>query len=121
MTSHPISRGSDEFPLYPAHLLKVVDGDTVHLEIDLGLETYRRIKCRLYGINAPEMSMAAGELAKKRLVELVLWERPLLVKTYKDRTEKYGRYLVEIYTSELAKESVNEQLVREGFAVKYLP
>lgn len=104
---------------YRARLLRVVDGDTVHLEIDLGLETYRRIKCRLAAINAPEMSTPAGPPAKARLVELLGTGDALVVHTVKDRTEKYGRYLVTIFTSS-DSQSVNDQMVSEGYAVEYM-
>lgn len=40
---------------YAAKLIEVIDGDTVDLLIDLGLEIHKRERCRLYGIDAPEM------------------------------------------------------------------
>lgn len=105
---------------YQAKLLRVVDGDTVHLEIDLGLETFRRIKCRLAKINSPELSTPLGPPARTRLQEL-LGNGGLFVRTFKDRTEKYGRYLVEIYAPPDAHTSVNSRMVAEGHAVEYLP
>jgi micrococcal nuclease len=105
---------------YSARLIRVVDGDTVHLEIDLGLESFRRIKCRLAGINAPEMSTPGGPPAKARLQELLGTGQALVVHTYKDHTEKYGRYLVDIYTPPDRTMTVNARMVAEGHAVEYM-
>ena len=39
---------------YKCELIKVVDGDTVDVLIDVGFSTYRKERVRLYGINTPE-------------------------------------------------------------------
>lgn len=50
---------------YRAKVLRVVDGDTLYLAVDMGLETTRILDVRLYGINCPEMHDApAGATAK---------------------------------------------------------
>lgn len=60
------------FGPYPARCVRIVDGDTLMLDIDLGFdhmissEDWRgnpRLSCRIYGINAPERSTAAGKAA----------------------------------------------------------
>jgi endonuclease YncB( thermonuclease family) len=60
------------FGPYPARVHDLHDGDTVYLDIDLGFDhliTARdwsgspRLACRVYGINAPELSTAAGKTA----------------------------------------------------------
>lgn len=105
---------------YSATVLKVVDGDTVHLDVDLGLDQRRRLSVRLYGINSPEMNTAEGKAAREHLVVLVFGGAgpQVTVRTYKDRTEKYGRYL-----GTLLKDGVdlNERMVADGHAVVYLP
>ena len=103
---------------YRAKLLRVVDGDTVHLEIDLGLETLRKINCRVYGINAPEMNTPEGKAAKIYLAGLLAPDADnLLVRTFKDRTEKYGRYLVRIETTH---GSAAAAMVAAGHAVRFM-
>jgi micrococcal nuclease len=103
---------------YAARCERVVDGDTVHLSIDLGLSVHVHETCRLLGINAPEMhgeTRAAGELAKLYLSSLIEGVE-LIVDTIKDAKCKYGRYLVVIRVGET---NVNEAMVAAGMAVLY--
>ena len=76
---------------YQATVHRVIDGDTVILNVDLGFSTYRRVTVRLKDVMAPELSEEFGLEAKAKLVSLLLTE--LTIKTFKDKTEKYGRYL----------------------------
>ena len=104
---------------YLAKVLKIVDGDTIHLEIDLGLETFRRIKCRLAGINAPEMNTEAGPLAKEFLAKCIPVGTTVRIETIKDRTEKYGRYLVFVSDINTTGPTINEVMLQRGYAVPY--
>lgn len=81
---------------YRASIIKVVDGDTVDLRIDLGLSMFHDIRCRLYGINAPERFTKEGKESTKFLKELLSKQKFWEIRTYKDKKEKYGRYLVSI-------------------------
>ncbi len=102
---------------YPrARALSNYDGDTVTLEIDVGLSTYRRVTVRLARVNTPEMKDAGGAAAKRRTAELVALA-PLEVTTLKDKTEKYGRYLAEIINAEGV--NVSDQLIEEGLGWHY--
>jgi micrococcal nuclease len=81
---------------YAATVIKVIDGDTVDVEVDLGMHTFTKTRLRILGINAPEVSTASGRLAQG-------WARMILpigafvtIKTQKDKTEKYGRWLADI-------------------------
>ena len=56
---------------YAAKLIEVIDGDTVDLLIDLGFGVHVRERCRLYGIDAPEMPTAQGQAAKAYLESLI--------------------------------------------------
>ena len=103
---------------YKATLLRVIDGDTVVLDVDLGMMIHVLRPCRLHGIDAPEKRAlpVAAENARARLVEL-LQKEPLLCRTHKDSTEKYGRLLVTLTNGE--GEDINATLLAEGFVVKY--
>lgn len=103
---------------YAATIARVVDGDTVHAEVDFGCDTYRRMTLRLYGINAPELNTAAGKEARAFLAEMVEG-RAVTLHTVKDRTEKYGRYLATLFIAG-KQQSVNETMVATGHAVPYL-
>ena len=101
---------------YRATVLRVVDGDTVDVEIDLGLDIRHRTRLRLYGINAPEVrgpSRESGKASADALRGLIADSPDVIVQTVKDRREKYGRYLATIWAGET---NVNEAMVTMGFA-----
>lgn len=102
---------------YRATLLRVVDGDTVHLEVDLGLDVRLQIGTRLAGIDAPELNTLAGKASRDYLRLLIPPGTPVTVRTEKDRREKYGRYLV--WITMLDGVDVNGLLVAEGHARPY--
>lgn len=108
---------------YRAEVTNVVDGDTIDVLWDLGAGTIRKERLRLYGINAPEMhgeSADAGRAAKTRLRDLCfLAGNVIIMRTHKDRREKFGRYLAEI-AAPGATRTINQQLVDEGHAVRYM-
>ena len=88
---------------YAAKLIEVIDGDTVDLLIDLGFGVHVKERCRLYGIDAPEMPTEAGKAAKAYLESLIGASSELFVATRKmprkpkEKTDKYGRYLAVLY------------------------
>jgi len=105
---------------YNAKIIDVYDGDTVTAEIDLGFKISFKIKIRLEGINTPEIKGETkhdGLIAKERVVELVLGKE-VIIKTYKHGTEKYGRYLADIFHKDEAR-SINQILLDEGLAKPY--
>lgn len=110
---------------YKATVKRVLDGDTVELDVDLGFGIWNLgSKYRLAGINAystrskdPEEKMK-GVLGKERLLELcpIGSEVTVLIKKAK---EKYGRYLTVIQTNVIGADNVNQILLKEGLAVPY--
>lgn len=100
---------------YKAKVLKVVDGDTVHVDVDLGFHVRVKMKIRLSAINAPELSEDAGKIARDRLKEK-LDGQDVIVYTKKDSQEKYGRYLAEIYLDGV---NINDWMLNENLAVPY--
>ncbi len=106
---------------YRALVTEVYDGDTCTVDIDLGLYTWLKTqKLRFHRINAPEMrgaDKAAGAAARDYLRSLIL-NQPIVLETIKDNTEKYGRYLAEVW---LEREgiwvNVNDMMVQNGYAV----
>jgi len=107
---------------YVAKITRVVDGDTVDADVDIGFNVHVQERFRLYGINTPEVhskdqkEKVAGEAAKTRLMGLVLG-KVVAIKTMKDDQEKYGRYLATLVTDD--KVNVNDLLVKEGLAKPY--
>lgn len=108
---------------YKAKLIRVIDGDTLVLSVDLGFYTSRTETFRLYGVNTPELrSIDPGErvsaLEAKEFVTRQLTDRILTIKTIKDKEDKYGRMLALVFI-ENDDESVNNKLVSTGLAVPY--
>jgi endonuclease YncB( thermonuclease family) len=76
---------------------------------------------RLLGVNAPEMKTAAGRTAKAWVTAWLADHAPdgkVVLKTTKDRHEKYGRYLGTVYGHDLR--NLNGDLLAAGQAVPYM-
>ena len=108
---------------YKAKLIRVIDGDTIDAEIEVGFDVFVRKRIRLWGINAPETrstdkdEVRHGNNALRRLAEiLALSSGEFELITHGNG--KYGRCLGEIFVKE-HPESVNQVLINEGLAKKY--
>jgi len=100
---------------YKARVIRIYDGDTVVVLVDLGFNVSVKETLRLSGLNAPELKgeeKGDGLVSRDRLRDKIL-NKEVTIKTFKDSTEKYGRYIAEIY---LEKENINEWLIAEGLA-----
>ncbi|MCR4417542.1 MAG: thermonuclease family protein [Ignavibacteria bacterium] len=106
---------------YRAVVVGVYDGDTINVNIDLGLSTWiNNEKLRLARINAPEIKgkeRAKGLKSRDFLRDLLI-NKKVIIQTIKDRKEKYGRYLAEIWLEENGKfTNVNDLMVQKKLAV----
>lgn len=101
---------------YKCKIERVVDGDTVWANVDLGFYAHVRVPLRLEGVNAPELDTPAGEAARAYLIELVARSDSATVRTRK--TEKYGRWLAVLW---LPGEQlpVNQLMLDAGHAQPY--
>ena len=105
---------------YRATLRRVIDGDTVDCDVDLGFRIQTRRRFRLLGINAPEKrrpTYDAGIAAKQHLESLLELYGLAEVRTHKDRTGKYGRFLatlIGVDSSELI--DLNRRMIDDGHA-----
>ena len=101
----------------------VIDGDTVEFTFDLGFHVHAVHRCRLTGIDAPEMvgeHRVEGLAAKNALVRVLTKFGVNRVETTK--ADKYGRYLARIFGHESLKEvDLNKHLIEFGFAKEYNP
>lgn len=109
--------------LYRARVYRIVDADTMVLDVDLGLETTRRLTVRLWGIDAVEKSEASSPEAVQFVRDWILKHADrdgwIDIRTIKDKREKYGRYLVSLMSSDPDGSDLNYALVSKGFA-KYV-
>lgn len=106
----------------PRNPLGVVDGDTMHVGVDLGMDIATQTTLRIYGVNAPEMSTDAGKAAKQWAIEWFRTHCPggkFTIQTRKDAKEKYGRYLATIIAPDGA--NFNADIIASGNAVPYFP
>ena len=105
---------------YWAKVIEVYDGDTITVDIDLGLGVWKHgEKIRLFGLNAPEMrgvDAVAGKKARDYLRELVL-NKDVVIDTYKDGKCKYGRYLAKVSVTDRLL-CVNEMMIESCNAVR---
>ncbi len=108
---------------YKATLLRVVDGDTVDCLIDLGFDIHIRERVRLAGLNAPETrtkdleEKKKGFESKERLETLLNKHTHFVVNTTLIKG-KYGRTIGKLYLPDGT--DINETLIHEGFAEKYI-
>ena len=113
---------------YNAKVIRVVDGDSVWFEVDVGFHMSYKYNFRLGRINAPELrskdeaEKAAAYAAKDRLAELLPVGTDILLET--DKPGKYGRWIAEVYIDPIVESatvgnSVNQMMLDEGHAVPY--
>ena len=105
-----------------ATVVRVVDGDTLHLNVDLGCDIEVAMTVRLSGLNAPEMSTVEGKAAKAYVEQWVEERGPrFVVRTEKDKREKYGRYLADLlpFDAEPFTDSLCQALLTYRYAVPY--
>ena len=107
-------------------MTRVVDGDTVDVEIDLGFKVLHRARVRMLGIDTPESrtrnlaEKALGLASKARLKELLKGKKTKLVCT--KEKGKFGRVLATVWTIDKItgeETNVNDRLCEEGHARPY--
>jgi len=101
---------------YRATVIKVVDGDTIDVDIDLGFFTVlHRQRIRLHGIDAPEVrgSERFEGLEAKAWLEQKIGGKEIELVTFKDAKGKYGRWLGVIY---LRGQNINQLMVEKGLS-----
>ena len=106
-------------------VIKVVDGDTIDVAIDLGFDISLTKRVRLSGVDTPESrttdlkEKALGLEVKEWLKHKLEGATDILIKTQlPDSTEKYGRILGNLYINNEAL-SLNQQMIDEGYAWTY--
>ena len=109
-----------------ARTVKIVDGDTIVLDADLGFYVKAQVKVRLAGINVPPLTTTKGKEAMEFLKSRLSYKNNLVIESRKK--DKYGRYLAYIYYHRIHTKFedivrlgkvVNEELLIHGLAEKY--
>ncbi len=110
-------------------IVKVVDGDTIDVIIDLGFDLYKKERVRVAGVDTPEkrtrdleekeLGIDATNWLTEQLDSAIDGEDDLVIRTEIDGGfGKYGRLLGWLYIGE-DTESINERMIREGYAWEY--
>lgn len=107
---------------YKAKVIRVLDGDTVELLIDLGFTVFWKSTCRLYGINTYELHSKNAEeksiaMEAKKFVADQIDGRDILIKS--KELDKYGRPLIDIYFGVNFEMFLNEILIEKALAQRY--
>jgi|TARA_R110000796_G_scaffold116174_1_gene228625 micrococcal nuclease len=109
---------------YNATVVRIVDGDTIRLDIDLGFDIIlKNQSVRLYKVDTPECrtrdlkEKAAGLLAKVVVQDLVAVGERVFIRTKLDTKGKFGRLLGTIITADNL--NINEHLIDNNYAVEY--
>ena len=116
---------------YRVKIVKVVDGDTVDVDIDLGFGVWlKKQRVRLYGIDTPEsrtrdlVEKRFGNMAKDYLKSRL--SSGAILGTRLDKKGKFGRILGEFFVLDNEghpqfedKVNVNEELIAKHHAVAY--
>ena len=114
---------------YNCKIVKVVDGDTADVDIDLGFGVWlKKQRIRFYGIDTPESRTRDLEEKKYGLMakDIVLHYLPIgskqTLRTRQDGKGKYGRILGEFIIHDGKTDSqmtINNWMIREHYAVAY--
>jgi|SRR3989344_410270 len=121
-----MSEDFSDIYLYKAKVLRVIDGDTVDVQVSLGFNIYINERLRLFGIDAPEtrtrdsVEKSAGIASKEWLFNRI-HGKEIKIRTHDKGTEKYGRWLVQIYIGpDNQLVNVNKEMVDLGLAKPYM-
>lgn len=106
---------------YRARIRSIYDADTLRADIDCGFGVWiNDMALRLAGINAPELGHPGGKAARDWLRNLLPAGTEITIRTQKDKTEKYGRMLADIWDRDGAYgDSVNDMLIDAGHALPW--
>ena len=114
------------FEYYVKEVVKVVDGDTIDVVIDLGFDISFTSRVRLAGIDTPESrtkdlaEKALGLESKKYLADRVKAAKNVVIRTEKiNSSEKFGRILGWLYLDGESN-SINHEMIEKGYAWGYL-
>jgi micrococcal nuclease len=110
--------------IYKIKVTRVVDGDTIDAEIDLGFDLKLNKRIRLYGINTPETRTKDKEekkrgLAAKKFLQQVVDEQDGVLFLKSLDQGKFGRCIGVLFERDFDDQSINDMLVQEGHAVEY--
>ena len=100
----------DELFTFRGVVRRVIDGDTLVVDVDQGFSMWCEQRLRLFGIDTPELDTLAGKRAKKWVEHELRNSKNVVVKTYK--SDNWDRYLVDIFY--IPKEADMNRVAAQG-------
>ena len=114
---------------YRCKIVKVIDGDTVDVDIDLGFGIWmKKERIRLYGFDTPEsrtrdkVEKKYGLISKEAVLSYLPLDSMQTLRTQKDKAGKFGRILGEFVIYDSFKDrqtTLNEWMIEQHLAVAY--
>ena len=100
---------------YACTVRRVIDGDTLEVDISLGFRLWYRATIRLTGIDAPELKVKPYGLDARTHLEVLLAGKQSIIvhTTLNHEFEKYGRVLGAIFADGV---NINQQMITDGHA-----
>ena len=106
---------------YRCHTLRVIDGNTIDAQIDLGFGVFVKQRIKLFGVNAGNIKnpihseQEAAIAARNKLLELI--GNQFVCKTIMNKRGKTGRILGKVYVETVeGLIDVNQTMIDLGFA-----
>lgn len=108
---------------YRCDVLRVLDGDTIDVNVDLGFGVFTRQRLRIFGVNSPEKNTDAGKDALLFVSDLLYQSSDVVIRTMKqssksdaEKREKFGRYLVNLVVD---GEPLTDLIIKAGHGKAY--
>ena len=123
-TGTQLTRRRKKLHLYAATVTRIVDGDTLIVDIDLGFDVWTKRRIRLRGIDCAEKKTDAGQVATAFAAKKLPIGSRIVLQTF--TTDLHGRYVADVFymTNETDKETIaetgnflNQELLNAGLAV----
>jgi endonuclease YncB( thermonuclease family) len=102
---------------YEAIVTRVIDGDTLVVQVDLGFKVWAEKTLRLARINSPELSTPAGVISREYLNKYLLVDNKGAINFLSKKLDVYGRSIAEVQVSNNSEGFLSDLLVLSGNAV----
>ncbi|WRW34710.1 nuclease [Staphylococcus phage CF5] len=102
----------DNLYMFKAHVNRVVDGDTLVVTIDHGMQVYSERRIRLLDVDTPERGQDNHKEATN-FTKSKLEDKDVIIQTYKG--DSFGRYLAKVYYNEDNNyKNISEEIIKKG-------
>ena len=106
---------------FDCKLVRVIDGDTIDMVVDLGWNVSTLERIRIVGVNAPELGTVEGRAVKQAVQAWLLNNESGLGLYSFSKLDKYGRRLADVFNPSQPIPHLSDYLIATGQAVEYNP